>query len=374
MGSRGGVTGKNPRTLCPAYVWGNVKMRVAEMLDATHCSFIMKHFAALLSFLALPLATARADDAPAEAVAMPPAEETLVEAALVEQPDAPATWARPAIALPEDGVATIYVIPVHDVIGKPSLYTVRRGLKDAIANGAEVIVLDMDTPGGRGDIMLDIMDMVDKYEGRTIAYVNTEAVSAGAFISAAADDIYFAPGGLIGAAAVINSDGSDIADTLKAKIDSYMDARLRSITDDNPRRADVIRAMRLENYELVVDGVKVEYDTPLLSLTATEAMRLYGNPPTPLLGSGIYESVEALALAEYGEGRFEIRNYEQTWSESAALYMEKIAPVLIGLGMLCLVIEFYTPGFGLPGIAGLSLLAIVFISNYIAGLAGPEPL
>jgi membrane-bound serine protease (ClpP class) len=63
-----------------------------------------------------------------------------------------------------------------------------------------------------------------------------------------------------------------------------------------------------------------------------------------------------------------------TWSETAAMYMEKVAPVLMGIGFLCLVVEFYTPGFGLPGIAGITLLVIVFLGNYIAGLAGNEPL
>jgi membrane-bound serine protease (ClpP class) len=103
-------------------------------------------------------------------------------------------------------------------------------------------------------------------------------------------------------------------------------------------------------------------------------MALYGTPPTPLLGSGIYDSVEDLARAEYGQGNYKIRHFETSWSETAAMLMEKAAPVLIGLGILALVVEFYTPGFGLPGITGLSLLAIVFIGNYIAGLAGNEPI
>jgi len=290
-----------------------------------------------------------------------------------EEKPAP-TWVHPPVPVPEDGIANIFVIPVKEAIGKTNKYILRRGLKDAIDSGAEVVVLELDTPGGRGDIMLEMMEMVDRYEGRTIAFVNKEAMSAGALISASADEIYMAPKSVIGAAAVINSTGEDIPHTLKTKIDSYMDAKLRAITTDNPRRADVLRAMMQEDYVLAVDGKTIKDKGALLSLTSEEAMKLYGEPATPLLGSGIYNSVEALADAEYGAGHYQIKRFETSWSETASMFMEKAAPVLMGLGILALVVEFYTPGFGLPGITGLALLAIVFLSNYMAGLAGNEPL
>jgi membrane-bound serine protease (ClpP class) len=46
----------------------------------------------------------------------------------------------------------------------------------------------------------------------------------------------------------------------------------------------------------------------------------------------------------------------------------------MGLGLLALFIEFKTPGFGVFGIVGIVLLAIVFLSNYVAGFSGHEPL
>ena len=58
------------------------------------------------------------------------------------------------------------------------------------------------------------------------------------------------------------------------------------------------------------------------------------------------------------------------WWQRIFMYPQVI---LIGLGILCLMVEFYTPGFGLPGICGIALLSIVFISNFIAGMAGYEP-
>ena len=52
--------------------------------------------------------------------------------------------------------------------------------------------------------------------------------------------------------------------------------------------------------------------------------------------------------------------------------MANITPILVGLGMLLLFIEFKTPGFGFFGIGGIVLLGLFFISQNIAGLAGNE--
>ena len=53
--------------------------------------------------------------------------------------------------------------------------------------------------------------------------------------------------------------------------------------------------------------------------------------------------------------------------------MTTFAPALLGIGMLML-FEFKTPGFGVMGIGGISLIGVFFISQYIAGLAGNEPI
>jgi membrane-bound serine protease (ClpP class) len=46
----------------------------------------------------------------------------------------------------------------------------------------------------------------------------------------------------------------------------------------------------------------------------------------------------------------------------------------MGLGVVCLIIEFKTPGFGFFGIAGIVLLAVVFLGHYVAGFSGHEPM
>jgi membrane-bound ClpP family serine protease len=79
------------------------------------------------------------------------------------------------LELPKEGPLKIAVIPVKRDIGNPILYILRRSIKDAMTNGADVVVLDMDTPGGRLDTTLEIMEVLNEFPGITITFINDEA-------------------------------------------------------------------------------------------------------------------------------------------------------------------------------------------------------
>ncbi len=292
---------------------------------------------------------------------------TLLAATASGLADAPA---RGAAAKP----AVVYVIPVKEGINTPTLYVVRRGLKEAIDRKADAVVLDMNTPGGEGGVMLEIMEALDKFSGDKITYVNREAISAGAIIASVSDEIYFAPKGLMGSADVIQSSGEDLPETLKRKVNSYLSAKIETYSSKNPRRADVIKAMRIADFELKLDDKVIKPKGELLTLTAEKAMVLYGEPPTPLLAAGIADDIDALLAARFGNRKVEKIELKVTWSEQLAQYLNSAAPILMGLGLLALFIEFKTPGFGFFGIAGIVLLGVVFLGNYVAGFSGHEPL
>lgn len=270
--------------------------------------------------------------------------------------------------------ARVVVIPVRDEIAAPELFILRRGLKDADAEKADLVVLDMKTPGGALDTTFDIMEALGKFSGKTITYVNSEAMSAGAFIAATTEEIWFAPDGVMGAAAPVLSDGKDVDATMKLKIVSYLKARMRAISEGKGYRGEVVSAMIDADKELKLGDKVLKEKGELLSLTATEAMKTYGDPPRTLLGAGIAKSLDELLAKKFGEGGYTVQRLEITWSERLAVTLNGLAPVLLGLGMLALFIEFKTPGFGVFGIAGITLLAIVFLASYVAGLSGHEPL
>ena len=269
--------------------------------------------------------------------------------------------------------AVAYVIPVRDEIAKPTLYIIRRGLKEAIEQKADLVVLDMKTPGGALDVTFDIMEALGKFPGRTATFVDDQALSAGAFISATTEEIWFSPKGKIGAAAPVNATGQDIDKTMRQKLVSFLRAEVRAISEGKGLRGQVVSAMIDEDFELKVGETVLKPKGELLTLTASEAMKAYGEPPLPLLGAGIAKNVDDLLAQKFGAGNYDVRQFRVTWSESLAQYLTALAPVLMGLGMLALFLEYKTPGFGWPGIAGIVLLGVVFFGHYVAGLSGHEP-
>lgn len=266
-----------------------------------------------------------------------------------------------------------FVIPVQDQIAKPTLYIIRRGLKEAIEQGADLVVLDMKTPGGDAGTTIEIMEALDKFEGATVTFVNDEAGSAGAIIASVTDDIYFAPTGVMGAAELILGTGQDAPEALKRKMESYIRAKSRALSDGEERRADVLKAMMNADFELKIGDKVLKPKGELLTLSAQEAVKEYGDPARPLLANGIAKDVNALLAKKFGDGGYEVRKFRVTWSETLAQYLTTFSPILMGLGLLALFVEYKTPGFGWPGITGGVLLGIVFFGHYVAGLSGHEP-
>ena len=72
--------------------------------------------------------------------------------------------------------------------------------------------------------------------------------------------------------------------------------------------------------------------------------------------------------------RMEIKNYElirieESWSETFVRLIGGITPYLLMIGLAALYMEIKAPGFGVPGIIGIICLALVFLNQYIVGLA-----
>ncbi|MGF1452659.1 MAG: NfeD family protein [Opitutales bacterium] len=303
-----------------------------------------------------------------------PGDEAEAEATSREGADDSMAAEEAQLTMDADADHRAYVVPIEGAIMEPQLYILRRAIRDAIADGVDTLVISLDTPGGAAFIMLEMMEALDRFEGTTIAYIDNEATSAGAFIAIVCDHIYFAPSGTMGSAAIIQGDGTEVPPTMKAKIMSFINARVRSATDEYRYRYEVMRAMSEVGYELVIDGETIGDGTGLLNLTAQEAVEEYGRPPQPLLAQGIADDVDGLLTAVFQGETYTFERFEVNWSESFAKWFSGIAPILISIGFLLIIVEIYSPGFGVPGITGISLIVVVYLSQYFAGLAGYEPL
>ena len=279
-----------------------------------------------------------------------------------------------------------YVIPIKDQIGPPILDILRRGLKDAIRDNAQLVILDMDTPGGELGVTLEIMEEIieslEKFEGKIITYVNDEAISAGAYIAIATSEIAFAPNSQIGAAEAVSGGGANIDSSMKRKINSYLKAKIRNYAGGHRYRSIIMSAMMDANESLLIegeplraqDGSLIKKSGELLTLTGEEACKEYGEPPAPLLGFGVFEDFQGILDEKWGKGNYEVVEMEVNWAEEIGLWLNGIAPILLSIGLVCIFVEFKTPGFGIFGVAGISLLLVFFGSKYVAGLAGQEEL
>ena len=256
----------------------------------------------------------------------------------------------------------------------PMVYVVRRAVKEAMEANADALILDMNTDGGRVDVTEEIIEIISKFKGRTFTYVNSRAFSAGAFISVATQKIYMAPQSVIGAAAPImmSPTGTGVEkmpDTVEAKMTSAIRALVRTQAEKNGHNIEVIEAMIDKTKAFEIDGEVLNKEGSILTLTDRQAAKEYGDPPKPLLSSGTVESLDALLrqLGYAGAQRIEIK---PTGAETLGTWINTIAPLLLIIGIGGLYVEFKTPGFGLPGIIGITAFAIYFLGGYVAGLSG----
>lgn len=264
--------------------------------------------------------------------------------------------------------AKILCVPIHGTIDYTQECIVRRALKQSQRQKYETVLLDINTPGGRCDNMLTIMDMLCASQIKTIAYVNTEAISAGSFITNVCDRIYFHPNGIMGAAAVINGNGNDLGDNLQAKIDSFLWAKIRTLCEKFPHRYLFQRAMMDKDFVLKSGKIVLKPSGELLTLTSKEATK--STAQLPALANGIFNCIEDLAKAIEPEGQLE--TFSLSGFEHLAQLMGPLLPIISGLGFFFLMLEFKTPGFGLMGLLGISCIALSIGIQYLAGLGGTE--
>ena len=154
----------------------------------------------------------------------------------------------------------------------------------------------------------------------------------------------------MGAAGVIQGTGEDVPETARMKIESYLLANIRIVSEEYPYRSEVIRAMLDPDYELVIEEQVLKPKGELLTVTASQAMEIYGDSGEPLLGAGIFESVELLLEEQYGRNGYSLELFEMTYSEEFAKWMSTIAPLLLGLGLLALFIAVSYTHLTLPTI------------------------
>ena len=283
------------------------------------------------------------------------------------------------------GAKTVYRLPLHGPIDRSLMIFFRRAFIEIEETKPDAVIVDITTDGGGLLETEEIIAWMRSTEIPIYSYVSPRsdekrdarsprALSAGAIICFGTEKIFMSPRSRIGSAAPVMAGGGQVQEipaTMKEKVLSDMRALIRGLAKENGHLADVGLAMIDPAYELKIGDRVISPKGELLNLTAEEAVEVIPPRTKPLLAESIEPDLDAV-LAKIGMPDAEVVAFVPEPAEKLARMIVAIGPVLFMLGVLGIFIEMKTPGFGIPGIAGLCLLTIFFFGHHVAGLAGFE--
>jgi len=285
-----------------------------------------------------------------------------------------------------------YIIPVRGVIDLGLSSFIKRSISEAKENNARIIILEIDTFGGRVDAAVEITDGLEKAKPiSTVAFIDDQAWSAGALIALACERIVMSPGSSIGSAEprAIGFAGKD--EITDEKIVSAIRAKFKSLAEENNHPVNLALAMADKDFE--IKQVRIKDEIKILTTQEIEEIRpLYQEKEIQILKTispkGKLLNLTASEAKEFGladaildnrsalikhlglEEKYGIQT-EITWSELLVRFLTHpiVSALLLTLGFLGLLFELRIPGWGISGTLGLIFLALFFGGHYLAGLA-----
>jgi membrane-bound serine protease (ClpP class) len=199
----------------------------------------------------------------------------------------------------------------------------------------------------------------------TVAFVNKRAISAGALIALASGRIAMADGGTIGAATPVEMGLPGSApQPVAEKTVSYLRKEFSATAEARGRPALLAEAM--VDADVAIDGV-IEKGK-LLTMTTDEAL---AQKLADFEANDLEAVLKALDLAGA-----EVRSSTPTWADNLVRFLTNpvLSSLLIIVGILGVITEIRTPGFGVPGAVGLLALGLFFWGHWLVQLAGSEEL
>jgi len=320
---------------------------------------------------------------------------------------------KPAVAAPRlpTEITRVFVIPIHGPISSTTAEAFDRKVRLCRGKDAQIVVLDMNTPGGElGATEQIIKRLTQDFRGiYTVAYVNPDAFSAGAMISLACNEVVMAPGGKMGAAMpILVGPGGlvDIPRKEREKFESAARSTVRSLAEVNGYDPLVCEGM--VGSDIGIWLIRNQRTGQLKFVRPSEWSALPGAPAAstrpyserretvPETGWEYVRTVDGfneLVTATASEAEFlglsrhtlasmaELREHynvtgeptvlEDTWSEDLVdlLTSPAVTSILFLLMLLGAYMEFQTPGFGLAGTVAVVALALLLGGRFLIGMA-----
>ena len=265
----------------------------------------------------------------------------LVVTLLTARPDVAQAAARPVV-----------VLEVAGVINPFTARYLERGLREANQQGAQAIIVTLDTPGGLESSMREMVQLLLESPVPTVVYVTpggARATSAGMFILLAADVAAMAPATHVGAAHPVPL-GAEISDVMEEKVVSDASALVRSVAVERGRNAEWVEQAVRENFSVTVSEA---LSLNVIDLIAVDLGDLLGQldgraiDDTVLRMAGVVPEVVPMNLTE---------RFFQVITEP------NIAYLLLSIATLLLLAELADPGLSVAGIGAVVSYIVAFMA------------
>jgi membrane-bound serine protease (ClpP class) len=294
-----------------------------------------------------------------------------------------------------EGGATVVRVEGELDLGHQALLV--RAISGAKSRGDKLVVA-FDTPGGEVQlawVIARLLDQASKDGVPTVAWIDDHALSAGALLALACDDIYMRGTASFGGAQVIQVPlggvgeivGVSADEVVQEKIDSTWRASFRAFAQERGRSADLAEAMvdrdvavrlvRIDLEERIVGDKEwndlrelggevkamemITTSGELLTLTCEEAVRFH-------MAGGRADTLDEV-LSRIGLPGASATQLEKSASEEVAALLHTLAPLLLILGFVLAFVELKAPGFGVPGILSAACFGALLFGRYLVGLA-----
>jgi len=288
--------------------------------------------------------------------------------------------------------ADAWLVDVEGAIGPAIADHMVRGLEQAQEADAELVILRIDridTPGGLDTSMRQMIKAILASQIPVIGYVSpsgARAASAGTYLLYATHIAAMAPGTNLGAATPVQIGSPGLPqlpdDKAKKEEGEGKSAPLpgspmeRKIINDAVAYIQSLAQLRGRNAEWAVKAVREG-----ASLSAADALKMH---VIDIMAGSVNDLLEQTHNREIELGNavqtldnegLAVYHHPVDWRSEflAVITNPNIAYVLMLMGIYGLIIEFYNPGFGIPGVVGavcllLALYAFQVLPISYAGL------
>ena len=259
---------------------------------------------------------------------------------------------QPAAA--QSNVPFVLVLNVEGVVAPAMQEYIERGLESAEQRNADLVILQLDTPGGAIDSMNNIVQEIRQSPIPVVVYVSPRgamAASAGTMITLAGHASAMAPETIIGAASPIDASGQDLDETAKAKEIEALKATVRTLGERRSEEAIALAESTIEEAKAasanealeagLVDFIATDLEDLLAQLDGFE-VHLADGPRTLETSNARTEEVAANFI-------------EQLLS---ILTNPNVVLILMTIGVQAILIEIGSPGGWVAGFIGVVCLAL----------------